>query len=138
MLHLPALIQDLGIILFTAGIVTLIFKKIKQPVVLGYLIAGFLVGPEISFLPTIQERDAIQVIAEGLAVFGRHADLCVNAFAGYINSTQYAQLLHIAKERIAKRLRILNVVVFVEGEGNPLFVRLADPLLEQTAFNFVV
>lgn len=64
MLHLPALIQDLGIILFTAGIVTLVFKKIKQPVVLGYLIAGFLVGPEISFLPTIQERDAIKVWAE--------------------------------------------------------------------------
>lgn len=64
MLHLPALIQDLGIILFTAGIVTLIFKKIQQPVVLGYLIAGFLVGPEISFLPTIQERDAIKVWAE--------------------------------------------------------------------------
>ncbi|HRK06568.1 MAG TPA: cation:proton antiporter [Pseudobdellovibrionaceae bacterium] len=64
MLHLPPLISDLGIILATAGMVTLLFKRIGQPVVLGYLLAGVLVGPEISFLPTIQERDAIQIWAE--------------------------------------------------------------------------
>ncbi len=64
MLHLPPLISDLGIILATAGIVTLLFKRIGQPVVLGYLLAGVLVGPEISFLPTIQERDAIKIWAE--------------------------------------------------------------------------
>lgn len=61
---MPALIQDLGIILITAGLVTLLFKKIGQPVVLGYLIAGFLVGPEISFIPTIQEKEAIKIWAE--------------------------------------------------------------------------
>lgn len=64
MIHLPALISDLAIILATAGIVTLLFKKINQPVVLGYLLAGLLVGPEISFIPTVQERDAIKVWAE--------------------------------------------------------------------------
>lgn len=47
-----------------AGVVTLVFKRIGQPVVLGYLLAGFLVGPEISFLPTIQEREAIKIWAE--------------------------------------------------------------------------
>lgn len=61
---MPALIQDLGIILITAGLVTLLFKKIGQPVVLGYLIAGFLVGPEINFIPTVQENDAIKIWAE--------------------------------------------------------------------------
>lgn len=40
------------------------FRKIKQPVVLGYLVAGFLVGPEVSFFPTVQEREAIKVWAE--------------------------------------------------------------------------
>ena len=49
MTHLPALIQDLGLILMAAAVVTLLFKKFKQPVVLGYLIAGVLVGPHFDF-----------------------------------------------------------------------------------------
>ena len=44
-MHLPALISDLAIILLTAAVVTIIFKKIKQPMVLGYILAGFLIGP---------------------------------------------------------------------------------------------
>ncbi|OYZ24078.1 MAG: sodium:proton antiporter [Bdellovibrio sp. 28-41-41] len=64
MLHLPTLIEDLGIILAVAGVVTLLFKKIGQPVVLGYLLAGFLVGPEVSFFPTVQENDEIKIWAE--------------------------------------------------------------------------
>lgn len=64
MIHLPTLISDLAIILVVAGAVTLLFKKIGQPVVLGYLLAGILVGPEVSFLPTVQEKDAIKVWAE--------------------------------------------------------------------------
>ncbi len=54
----------MGIILAVAGLVTLLFKKINQPVVLGYLLAGFLVGPEVSFLPTVQEKEAITIWAE--------------------------------------------------------------------------
>ena len=42
---LPALFSDLALILVTAGITTVIFKWLKQPVVLGYIIAGFLIGP---------------------------------------------------------------------------------------------
>jgi len=63
-LHLPTLIADLGIILAVAGIVTLLFKKIGQPVVLGYLLAGFLVGPEVSFFPTVQNNEEIKIWAE--------------------------------------------------------------------------
>lgn len=48
MIHLPVLIQDLGLILMAAAFVTILFKKLKQPVVLGYLIAGFLVGPNFA------------------------------------------------------------------------------------------
>ena len=44
-MHLPELISDLAIMLLTAGVVTVIFKKIKQPLVLGYIVAGFLIGP---------------------------------------------------------------------------------------------
>jgi monovalent cation:H+ antiporter-2, CPA2 family len=63
-LHLPPLISDLGLILLVAGFVTVVFKRIGQPVVLGYLIAGFLVGPETSFFPTVQDKAAIKIWAE--------------------------------------------------------------------------
>ncbi len=56
MAHLPQIITDLGLILAVAAITTLIFKKIKQPVVLGYIIAGVLVGPHISLTPTVSRR----------------------------------------------------------------------------------
>lgn len=46
--HLPSMIEDLALILGIAAIVTLIFRKLKQPAVLGYLVAGFLVGPHTS------------------------------------------------------------------------------------------
>ena len=41
------MIHDLGIIMLTAGIVSILFKFLKQPVVLGYLVAGLLVGPYV-------------------------------------------------------------------------------------------
>jgi monovalent cation:H+ antiporter-2, CPA2 family len=64
MVHLPQLIQDLGLILVTAAIVTILFKKLKQPVVLGYLIAGFLLGPNVSFMPTVKDTTEVQIWAE--------------------------------------------------------------------------
>ncbi len=47
--HLEPLISDLGLILMTAGIAVLLFRKLKQPLVLGYLIAGFLAGNHFDF-----------------------------------------------------------------------------------------
>ena len=44
MSELPELVQDLALILVVAGFVTLLFKKLKQPLVLGYIVAGFLVS----------------------------------------------------------------------------------------------
>jgi CPA2 family monovalent cation:H+ antiporter-2 len=46
-MHLPTLISDLAVILLAAGIITLLFKMIKQPVVLGYIIAGIIAGPAL-------------------------------------------------------------------------------------------
>ena len=48
MSQIPALISDLAVILISAGLVTLLFKKLKQPVVLGYIVAGILAGPSIA------------------------------------------------------------------------------------------
>ncbi|MCL2596961.1 MAG: cation:proton antiporter [Paludibacter sp.] len=67
--HLPTLISDLALILITAAITTLIFKKLKQPLVLGYIIAGFLISPHISFLPTVAEEQNIQIWAEIGVIF---------------------------------------------------------------------
>ncbi|WP_141735525.1 cation:proton antiporter [Oligoflexus tunisiensis] len=69
MVHLPALIQDLGIVLITAAATTLIFKWLKQPVVLGYLIAGFLVGPHVSFMPNVADTQSVHVWAEIGVIF---------------------------------------------------------------------
>lgn len=47
--QLPSLISDLAVILMTAGVITILFKHIKQPVVLGYILAGIIAGPSLDF-----------------------------------------------------------------------------------------
>lgn len=69
MAHLPMLIKDLALILGAAGIITLFFKKIRQPVVLGYIIAGLLVGPNFKLFPTIGDVAGIKIWAEIGVVF---------------------------------------------------------------------
>ena len=69
MIHLPELIQDLGFILITATVVTLLCRWLKQPVVLGYLIAGFLVGPHVPFIYTVTDLKGVQVWAEIGVIF---------------------------------------------------------------------
>lgn len=69
MLHLPELIVDLALILGAAAVVTLLFKKLKQPVVLGYIIAGVLVGPNFHLFPTIVEIDSIKTWADIGVIF---------------------------------------------------------------------
>ncbi len=69
MLHLPDLIIDLALILGAAAVVTLIFKKLKQPIVLGYIIAGFFVGPNFHLFPTIVEFDGIRTWADIGVIF---------------------------------------------------------------------
>ena len=68
-LHLQPLISDLGLILMTAAVAVLLFKKIKQPLVLGYLIAGFLAGPHFVFFPTVKEVTSVEVWAEIGVIF---------------------------------------------------------------------
>ena len=58
------LIADLAWILLLGAIVTLLFKKMKQPVVLGYIIAGFLASPRFEYLPSISNLDNIELWSE--------------------------------------------------------------------------
>lgn len=58
------MIHDLALILIVAGIVTLLFKKLKQPLVLGYIVAGFLVSPHMPYLASVIEKEGIQEWAD--------------------------------------------------------------------------
>lgn len=58
------LIGDLALILLLGAIVTLLFKKLKQPVVLGYILAGFLASPKFEYIPSISNLENIDVWAE--------------------------------------------------------------------------
>lgn len=59
-----SLIQDLALILVVAGIVTLLFRKLRQPLVLGYIVAGFLVSPHMPYIMSVVERRNIQTWAD--------------------------------------------------------------------------
>ena len=64
MAELPSLINDLAYILISAGIVTLIFKRLKQPLVLGYIVAGFLVGPHMPYTASVVDTESIHLWAD--------------------------------------------------------------------------
>ncbi len=64
MAELPALIEDLALILMVAGIVTLIFKRLKQPLVLGYIVAGFLVSPNMPYTTSVVDMASVHLWAD--------------------------------------------------------------------------
>jgi len=63
------LVQDLALILVVAGFVTLLFKKLKQPLVLGYIVAGFLVSPHMSYTMSVVDQGDIQTWADIGVIF---------------------------------------------------------------------
>jgi CPA2 family monovalent cation:H+ antiporter-2 len=67
--HVPELIIDLALILGAAAAMTIIFKVLRQPVVLGYIIAGVLVGPYFNVFPTVVESEGIKTWAEIGVIF---------------------------------------------------------------------
>ena len=58
------LVRDLALILISAGVFTIISKALKQPLILGYIIAGFLIGPNIHFFPGISSTETVQQWSE--------------------------------------------------------------------------
>lgn len=58
------LVSDLALILISAGIITIVFKLLRQPLVLGYIVAGFLVGPHLNIFPTVADTANIEVWSE--------------------------------------------------------------------------
>ena len=64
MAELPEMIRDLALILTVAGLVTLIFKKLKQPLVLGYIVAGFLVSPSMPYTASVIDSEHVHLWAD--------------------------------------------------------------------------
>ena len=71
MSNLPTLIADLALILLCAGIMTLLFKKLKQPLVLGYVVAGFLASPHMPYTPSVMDTANIKTWADIGVIFLR-------------------------------------------------------------------
>ena len=68
-MRLEPLVADLALILVASGVVTVIFRKLKQPVVLGYIVAGFLISPNFDYLPTIVAQADISTWADIGVIF---------------------------------------------------------------------
>ena len=64
MADLPTLIQDLALILVVAGVVTLVFKRLRQPLVLGYIVAGFLVSPHMPYTASVADTENVHLWAD--------------------------------------------------------------------------
>ena len=58
------MIEDLALILVVAGFVTLLFKRLKQPLVLGYIMAGFLVSPHMPYTASVADSENVQLWAD--------------------------------------------------------------------------
>lgn len=69
MAEIPFLVKDLALILMVAGIVTLLFKKLKQPLVLGYIVAGFLVSPHMPYTMSVVDDNDIRTWADIGVIF---------------------------------------------------------------------
>ena len=63
-MHLPNMITDLAVMLLTAGFVTILFKKINQPLILGYILAGFLISPYFPMFFNVADMEAIDLWSE--------------------------------------------------------------------------
>ncbi|WP_287809450.1 cation:proton antiporter [Pseudomonas sp.] len=68
-MHAISFIQDLAVIMLIAGVVTVIFHRLRQPVVLGYIVAGFLIGPHTPPFSLIHDEDTIKTLAELGVIF---------------------------------------------------------------------
>src|SRR6266542_4636651 len=63
-MHEIAFLQDLAVVMIVAGLVTVVFHRFKQPVVLGYILDGVIIGPHTPPIPFIKSQETIQTLAE--------------------------------------------------------------------------
>src|SRR5213593_242617 len=63
-MHSLTFLEDLAVVMIVAGVVTVVFRMLRQPVVLGYMIAGIIIGPHTPPFPLITDQKAIETLAE--------------------------------------------------------------------------
>lgn len=68
-MHDLPLLQDLAVVMVVAGIVTVLFHRLKQPVVLGYILAGVIIGPHTPPFPLIKDEHTIKTLSELGVIF---------------------------------------------------------------------
>lgn len=77
--HIPAMIADLAVMLLTAGVISIIFKKLKLPLILGYILAGFLISPYFPMFFKVEDMGSIEIWSEiGVIVILFHIGLEFN------------------------------------------------------------
>jgi CPA2 family monovalent cation:H+ antiporter-2 len=68
-MHAVSFLSDLAIVMIVAGLVTVVFHRLKQPVVLGYIIAGVIIGPHTPPFPLIRDEETIRTLSELGVIF---------------------------------------------------------------------
>src|SRR5882672_4895343 len=68
-MHTITFLQDLAVVMIVAGLVTIVFHRLKQPVVLGYIIAGVIIGPHTPPFPLISDSETIHTLSELGVIF---------------------------------------------------------------------
>src|SRR5215831_10172375 len=63
-MHSASFLQDLAVVMIVAGLVTILFHRFKQPVVLGYILAGVIIGPHTPPFPLIHREETIETLAD--------------------------------------------------------------------------
>jgi CPA2 family monovalent cation:H+ antiporter-2 len=63
-MHDTSFLRDLAVVMIVAGLVTVVFHRFKQPVVLGYILAGVIIGPYTPPFPLIRDEEAIKTLSE--------------------------------------------------------------------------
>ena len=69
MAEIEPLIADLALILICAGVMTLLFKRLKQPLVLGYIVAGFLASPNMPYMPSVTDLENVHLWSDIGVIF---------------------------------------------------------------------
>lgn len=68
-MHGVSFLHDLAVVMIVAGLVTVVFHQVKQPVVLGYILAGVIIGPHLLPFPLVEDQETIKTLAELGIVF---------------------------------------------------------------------
>ena len=112
MAQLEPLISDLALILICAGVMTLLFKGLKQPIVLGYIVAGFLASPNMPYMPSVTDGHSVHVWSDIGVIF--------LLFALGLEFS-FKKILKMGAAPIIAALAIIIAMIYVGGLTGHLF-----------------